>query len=393
VKVKSFFYISFFIISVFWGSIGLLSENNNILNIIKSCSFGLDNEEELVIYDKNNRFCISDSGYVFISNSYKNNICKFTLDGKFITRFGQKGEGPGDLYAPGNMSILDNKYILVEEYATKRRISMFDLNGKFIKIIRTKKSVWHIGVLNKNNIYYLNEKIVNNENIFFYGHKSNVIIKSLKSNKETVILKHHFIKSNYMDKKVLVFALGKARGCIKIVSLPLGELFIAITDTPIIKKFSYRGELKKTIYLKLLPKSINKNIIKKYKNYTIKFFLKDVKNNNRMSASYKNKFINSIKSLPYEKFFDKYLPYYDDFLVDKNGNIIIIINSWWSKDIWVKLYSSKDGSLIKQKKYIDKRYKFDTKKLVYSPKYGLYGFFQKRNSEDVDIRIVKLNWD
>jgi hypothetical protein len=103
-------------------------------------------------------------------------------------------------------------------------------------------------------------------------------------------------------------------------------------------------------------------------------------------------FINSIKSMPYKKFFKKTLPYYDRFLVDKNGDIIIIIDSWWSKDIWVKLYSSKDGSLIKQKKYIDKRYIFDTSQLVYSSKYGLYGFFQKRDSDETDIRIIKLDW-
>ena len=64
-------------------------------------------------------------------------VYRFDKNGKFIKKFGRKGRGPGDLYRPGNLSILDNKYLLIAEYATSRRISVFDLRGKFIRKIKT----------------------------------------------------------------------------------------------------------------------------------------------------------------------------------------------------------------------------------------------------------------
>ena len=82
-------------------------------------------------------------------------VYKFDKSGKFLKKIGRKGRGPGDLYGPGDLSILDNKYLLVAEYATARRISVFDLNGNFVKVIKTKEDVYDVVGLKNNRFVIL----------------------------------------------------------------------------------------------------------------------------------------------------------------------------------------------------------------------------------------------
>jgi hypothetical protein len=393
VKKKRMFYLflCFKFLIIMFCQINLFAESD-VLKVISSNRFGADNNNDF-FYDSYKNFCISNDGFIFVSNGRQHNISKFTIKGQFISKFGQKGEGPGDLYGPGNLAVLDNKYLIVSEYATKRRISMFDLTGKFAKIIKTKRNVWRIGALNNNYIYYESATFEKNKNKHFTGQYSFKIIKNINSGKEIIVDKTFFNYYMYSDRKNLlgVYLLAVMRGYVVAKDTPKGNLLVGLTNTPILKEFSVNGKLLREIHLQIHNKLVTNKIIDNYKNMTIKIKTKDMMEDKRWPKYQKKKLIKAYKSMPYKKFFKKTLPYYDWFLVDKNGNIIIIIN-YWSKDIWVKLYSSKDGSLIKQKKYIDKRYIFDTSQLVYSSKYGLYGFFQKRDSDETDIRIIKLDW-
>ncbi len=92
----------------------------------------------------------------FFATGLGNKAChcvyKFNKKGKFIKKFGRKGRGPGDLYHPGALSILDNKYLLVADYPLNMKISVFDLNGNFVKIIRTKEPVFNVMGFDNNKI-------------------------------------------------------------------------------------------------------------------------------------------------------------------------------------------------------------------------------------------------
>ncbi len=120
-------------------------------------------------------------------------VYKFDKNGEFIKKFGRKGRGPGDLYHPNSLSILDNKYLLVTEYALIRRISVFDLNGNFVKIIRTKEMPFDVVALsNKRFLVLLGRNESNNKKsvVIYYD----IILKELDSKKEKKILTFSYIK-------------------------------------------------------------------------------------------------------------------------------------------------------------------------------------------------------
>ena len=90
-----------------------------------------------LVFESRGDIAVAPDGSVFVSNTSRHTIYKFDRSGKFVKRFGQKGQGPGDLTYPGRISILDGRCLVVGEYATNQRVSVFDLDGKFIKTIGT----------------------------------------------------------------------------------------------------------------------------------------------------------------------------------------------------------------------------------------------------------------
>lgn len=89
------------------------------------------------LFFESGHIAVAPDGSVFVSNGKRHTIFKFDASGKFVKKIGRHGQGPGDLTNPGHLSILDGKYLVVSEYAAAQRISVFDLDGEFVKIITT----------------------------------------------------------------------------------------------------------------------------------------------------------------------------------------------------------------------------------------------------------------
>ena len=89
------------------------------------------------LFFESGHIAVAPDGCVFVSNGKRHMIFKFDASGKFVKTIGRHGQGPGDLTNPGHLSILDGKYLVVGEYAANRRISIFDLDGNFVKIVTT----------------------------------------------------------------------------------------------------------------------------------------------------------------------------------------------------------------------------------------------------------------
>jgi DNA-binding beta-propeller fold protein YncE len=109
------------------GSITLKGEEN----------FGENNDWEGLFYDPYKEMIVAPDGSIFVANNRQHNIYKFDKNGNFLKMFGRKGQGPGDFDSPGDMTILDNEYLMVGEYASNRRITIWDLEGKCIKVVKT----------------------------------------------------------------------------------------------------------------------------------------------------------------------------------------------------------------------------------------------------------------
>ncbi len=143
-KKKIYFVLFFVIVFSLTLSASLLDiYKSGKIKLVPDSNFGKGTEWDIYFPRGMGDIAFLPDGSFFATGS-GHCVYKFDKSGKFIKKFGQKGRGPGDLYYAIKLSVLDNKYLLVAEYATTRRISVFDLEGNFVKIIKTKESVLDI---------------------------------------------------------------------------------------------------------------------------------------------------------------------------------------------------------------------------------------------------------
>ena len=62
-------------------------------------------------------------------------VHKFDAQGDLLKSFGRKGQGPGDLQMPGALDVLEAKTLVVND-AGNRRLSLFDLDGNFLRTVK-----------------------------------------------------------------------------------------------------------------------------------------------------------------------------------------------------------------------------------------------------------------
>ncbi len=247
----------------------------------------------------------------FFATGLGNKAChcvyKFDKNGKFIKKIGKKGRGPGDLYHPGKLSILDNNYLLVAEYATMRRISVFDLNGNFVKIIRTKEPVFDVVGLKGDTILIATFSSRKSGNLVIFSH--NFYIKNIVTGKEKkiLILKD---KSKYGGFFRMPMFSGKG-----IIVVNGDYVFIGTSFFPEIYIFDFNGKKVKEINLGYKKKRANnelKEALYKYLKYTMR----------------KNKRFMDLLKREYKKglLFPEYEQLYRYFMKDGESNILVVRN-------------------------------------------------------------------
>ncbi len=78
---------------------------------------------------------VAGDGSVFVGNYSSYNIAKFDSRGRFVKTFGEEGNSPGQFRnRPTLGGVLDNRYVFTSEY--NGRLTFFDLNGNFTKLIQ-----------------------------------------------------------------------------------------------------------------------------------------------------------------------------------------------------------------------------------------------------------------
>ncbi len=249
-------------------------------------------------------------------------VYKFDKDGKFLKKIGRKGKGPGDLYGPGDLSILDNKYLFVNNY--DRRISIFDLNGNFIKVIKTKEPVYDVVGLKNNKIAFLttvfkNKDTIREDNIYIINIFKDIVQKIDTIKRRIKPLKGGCITLSYF--KVFSF-IGKSGG--KIIFSKNNSSKIIIYD--------FHGQRLNEFKLDIQKEKIDKKI----RNY----FYKRMK---RIYSKRNNYYVLKALRRQYKNgtLLPEYKPYYRIISLDTEGNIILL----GSHD----MYFEKNDLMIKDK--------------------------------------------
>ncbi|MCP4156509.1 MAG: 6-bladed beta-propeller, partial [bacterium] len=243
----------------------LCGEPNKLLELYKKGTikltgdpeFGKNVDWERFFYDKYKEFIVASDGTMFVANSRQHNLMKFSKEGKLLNTFSQKGKGPGDVVYPGDMSILDNKYLVVGEYASNRRISLFDLNAlsasKRCKVLKTKHSAYFAVALKNNKVAYMSYKY-SNENQKEKTITTSVYIIDAKTQNTKRVVSHRFPnKSGIIVGRMMVSFGGGLLGEVYIASTKNGNLLVGGSVYPELTVYSTEGKKLKTIPLDMKP--------------------------------------------------------------------------------------------------------------------------------------------
>jgi hypothetical protein len=106
--------------------------------------------------------CLDDEDNLYIADSGWNKIFKFNSDGKFITSFGQEGQGPGEFLADPRGTDLnitfgnDGKIYVVDK--GNQRLSLFSKEGRYIKQYKFPRFIYDSATVNsKSDIYLISQ--------------------------------------------------------------------------------------------------------------------------------------------------------------------------------------------------------------------------------------------
>jgi len=105
--------------------------------LVLLCSFQMVETEwtyaESEIYQpiKPNDVAVNQNGDVFILDSKECQIIKLDAEGNEVTRFGKKGQGPGEFQFPSQLQTFEDRVFLLDLIA--KNLLSFDRSGKFIE--------------------------------------------------------------------------------------------------------------------------------------------------------------------------------------------------------------------------------------------------------------------
>ena len=243
-------------------------------------------------------------------------VYKFDNNGKFIKKFGRKGRGPGDLYAPGDLSILDNKYLLIGEDALSRRISAFDLRGKFIRKIKTSCSIYDVVGLKNGNFAIFCRKYVKLNEFLIYKRDIN------SNNKKYVISFSE--KARHCSVKA-----PKYYGNVFIRGMKNGEFLVGFNNLNKMNIYNFKGVKVKSFNINIKKTKITKEMKDN--------FYKIMEEAAKKHPFYKR----VIKKMHSMDIFPEYAPYYENLIIDSDNNILVFYHNGHKKvrRLGFKVYS------------------------------------------------------
>ncbi|HAQ61421.1 TPA: hypothetical protein DCR49_05395 [Candidatus Delongbacteria bacterium] len=110
--------------------------------------FSENNPDSSLRYINFGNLCADKEKNIYLVDYMKCKVTKVDSLGKFVTSFGKKGTGPGEMNEPYNIAVMSDT-LYVFDY-TERKTNIFDLDGNFIKadFIASNAFFYHISGVN-----------------------------------------------------------------------------------------------------------------------------------------------------------------------------------------------------------------------------------------------------
>lgn len=281
------------------------------IKIVPDPEFGKNTDWDLLFYKGIAGISFDPNGCFFVSGRGLHEIFKFDSNGNLVKSFGQKGQGPGDFISPRCLSILDNKYLVIGEYALNRKISLFDLDGEFKKVVRTDYYAYDSVALENNKIAILSKSVSNTDKEFITTCYS-IFIKDIVNGKDFKVISFDEKKPNIYKREGSVIVPGTYYGNVYLVKIDNTKFLVGFSEIPDISIYSVDGKKLYSFEVKFESKKVTENIKKKFFSF--------VAEERKIKILDTNKFM---KKMEQQVIFPEYTPYYSEIRVDSDHNILV----------------------------------------------------------------------
>ncbi len=356
--------------------------------------FGETTDWKLQFYNTFTDITAAADGSIFAASNRQHTIFKFDSKGALIKSFGQEGQGPGDFNGPGDLSILDGKYLVVGEYALGHRISLFDLDGNFIELLKTQHSVYSPTALRDGKIAYLGlahreEDSQNTVQI------QTVYIKDINTQEETAVFSFRTTSRSIRLKSGMSISFGNDTGGWTYLARTFeGNLAVGVSTEPLITIYGPDGSKLTEFSLKRKPVAVTKSIVRRFKDIELNIMRQEAEHQQEIQQGR----FKELEKASFDHLFSDYLPLYQEFLTDEEGNFLIFRKDDCFADcpILIEVYSPKGEFVcemeIKTGEYnliIDRR-----RKHMCFTKEGLIALVQpKISAADFQLKMIKVEKD
>lgn len=346
---------------------------------------------------KHKRIVVAPDGSVFMSHKSRHEIWKFDKNGNFLLKFGKNGIAANQFpFIPDVEGVMDGKYVFTSD--CQGRVKFFDLNGKFVKMIRLDYMPLAIIPLKNSKIAIVG----------YTSRKTILVIKDYNTGKEKNILTENDLIDDGSIK------INMPKGGMMSCSLPLthsslsryriatgknGNLIVASPKTGIVTEYSTNGIKLGEFNLNITPLSITDEDINSYyvtalKN-TTKFEEQLKKNKNYNEADVKNvmtQYKNQINNYKDRKYYPSHLPYFSSIVIDSEGNLIVFeyTNEDISNNFRAYTFDAK-GKYVCSSSFYNDNYELNFEPYSFAIHKGyVYSLAFKNNCKDFCLRLVKF---
>jgi hypothetical protein len=354
-------------------------------------AFGKNTDWKALFYHLFCDMAVAPDGSLFIASSRQHTIYKFDPNGNLISSFGQEGQGPGDFNSPGDMSVLDEKFLVVGEYALSHRISILDLDGNFKKVLKTSRPPFSPVALRDGKIAYI---------VFNYRGEGpgesnkieSVVIRDINSDEEIKVAESTFNMPGIKMGQGMISFGDETSGAFFIASSGHGNLIVGNSLHPSFDIFSPAGTKISTIPLNIEPIPVTRQLISEYKKYHIN----RMSQHRRLSQDQIQETVKQFKKASWDHMFAENLPVYREFLVDTKGNLIVFRRANCLEDcpIIIQVYSP-EGEFICETELeegpfnlaIDPR----IKNMCFTDQ-GLIAMVEVKDAAEFELRVIKVTY-
>ena len=372
-KVKIVIIVSLilFLGSFLWADLKDVYKTGEV-KIIPDPEFGKNTDwDTLFRKSVDTSLAFSSNGSFFRLSSKDHKVYKFDNEGNLLFGFGQQGQGPGDLNFPGDISMLDGTYVVVNDNPKYRRISVFDSDGQFKRLIKTTCAVYDCVSLKNNHIAILCEGFPREDN--YITSNFNIFVRNIFNDEE--VKAASFQQKSRVTKLTMMEFYENAY----ISRFQDGTLMVAFSGSPEISQYSLTGEKLSSFKVNLQREKTTKKNGNDYLNKSIN------KDPNEAARKKLRHYIDQWKEHIY---YPSHFPYYKKVMVDSEDNVLVFLNDFREidKDNVFQVYS-KSGKYLCTTQLTSDHFKPSSNIVFY--KNFLYAQLEYKERDDGTSRLIR----